>query len=75
MSDLQPVESSMIEAVGYDPDTRELEVLFNSGKLYIYEGVEPTVYEGLMHAESKGQFTLANVIDIYSYHLQRKRRR
>jgi KTSC domain len=30
--DMIPVESSMIAAVGYDPKTKTLNVLFNSGK-------------------------------------------
>ena len=34
MAKLIPVESSMIQAVGYDPKTRILEVVFNSGQTY-----------------------------------------
>jgi len=34
MAQLVPVESSMIQAVGYDPKTRMLEVVFNSGQTY-----------------------------------------
>ena len=37
MAKLVPVESSMIQAVGYDPETRILEVVFNSGQTYCYE--------------------------------------
>ena len=33
---LQPVESSMIKAVGYDETTSTLEVVFNSGKTYSF---------------------------------------
>jgi hypothetical protein len=32
---LQPVESSMIKAVGYDETTSTQEVVFNSGKTYL----------------------------------------
>ena len=32
MAKLVQVESSMIQAVGYDPKTRILEVVFNSGR-------------------------------------------
>ncbi len=65
---LQPVESSMIHAVGYDPERQLLEVAFNSGRVYCYEGVPPDVYEDLMAAESKGRFMRAAVIDMYPYH-------
>ncbi len=64
---LQPVESSMIHAVGYDPERRLLEVVFNSGRVYCYEDVPPEVYEALMAAESKGRFMRAAIIDVYPY--------
>ncbi len=73
---LTTVDSSMIHAVGYDEKTRTLEVVFNSGKTYVYEGVEPEIYEGLMAADSKGQYMNAFIIDMYPYHqLSRHRRR
>ncbi len=69
------VESSMIHAVGYDPKTRELEVVFNSGNIYRYEDVPPEEYEHLMNSESKGQYMRANIIDVYSdYRVSRRRR-
>jgi hypothetical protein len=55
MAKLVPVESSMIQAVGYDPKTRILEVVFNSGQTYCYEDVPPEVHQELMAADSKGQ--------------------
>ena len=54
MAKLIPVASSMIQAVGYDPKTRILEVVFNSGRIYCYEDVPPNVYKELMAADSKG---------------------
>jgi hypothetical protein len=73
---LTTVESSMIHAVGYDPEKRILQVVFNSGRVYGYEDVPPEEYEGLMAAESKGQYMRANIIDVYPYHpLSRRRRR
>lgn len=65
---LTTVESSMIHAVGYDPETRKMEVVFNSGKTYIYENVPQKEYEGLMSAESKGQYMKACVIDMYPWY-------
>lgn len=64
---LHTVESSMIHAVGYDPERRLLEVVFNSGRVYCYEQVPPEVYEALMAAESKGRFMRAAIIDVYPY--------
>ncbi len=65
--ELKEVESSMIHAVGYDPETRTLKVVFRSGSIYRYSNVPPEVYEGLMKAESKGRYMRANVIDVYPY--------
>lgn len=76
MKKLTVVESSMIHAVGYDRKTHVLEVVFNSGQTYCYEDVPPDVYEGLMAAESKGQYMRANIIGMYpDYPLSRRGRR
>jgi len=64
---LIPVESSMVHAVGYDPQTRRLEVVFTSGRVYCYEDVPPEVFQGLLEAESKGHYMRAHVIDVYPY--------
>jgi len=71
----EPVDSSMIDSVGYDKDTKELEVGFNSGKVYVYQGVPIEEYEGLLAAGSKGQYMLGNIIDMYSYSQVRRRSR
>jgi hypothetical protein len=67
MIDLIGVDSQMIAAAGYDPNARILIVLFNNGKAYEYYNVSQDVYEGLMAAESKGQYMRENVIDAYPY--------
>ena len=66
--ELIPVESSMIEAVGYDADTRTLRVVFNGGKIYTYERVPPEEFEGLLAAESKGRYMRDCIIDCYPYY-------
>ena len=74
--ELVTVESSMIHAVGYDAEAQELEVVFNSGKTYRYTDVPQTVYDGLLAAESKGQYMRACVIGVYPDHqISRRRRR
>ena len=72
---LVEIESSMIQAVGYDPDRKELEVVFNSGNVYRYTQVPKEEYEGLLKADSKGRYMRGNIIDCYSYYAVRRRRR
>jgi hypothetical protein len=68
------VESSMIEAVGYDPDSKEMEVVFHSGQIYRYADVPREVYEGLLAADSKGQYMHAHVLDAFPYRQVRRGR-
>lgn len=64
---LDPVESSMLAAIGYDPDLKALVVLFNSGKAYQYQNVPVETYQGLVAANSKGRYMLDHVIDYYPH--------
>ncbi len=64
---LDPVESSMLAAVGYDAHLQALVVLYNSGKAYQYLEVPPDIFQGLLEASSKGRFMLDHVIDHYPY--------
>ena len=64
---LDPVESSMLAAIGYDADLQALVVLYNSGKAYQYLQVPQEVYQALMKASSKGRYMLDEVIDHYPY--------
>jgi hypothetical protein len=51
------VDSSSVEAIGYDPGTRELHVRFvKSGETYIYYEVEEWVFEDFKRSDSKGIF-------------------
>ena len=72
---LKTVDSSMIHAVGYDAKTKSLEVIFNSGRTYVYEAVPRNVYKELMAAGSKGQYMRYAVIDCYDYCQLSSRRR
>jgi len=49
-----PVESSHIEAIGYDSDTLTLAVRYKSGKLYVHPNITATQFDALMTAPSKG---------------------
>lgn len=64
---LDPVESSMLAAAGYDADLKALVVLYNSGKAYQYLEVPPEVFKGFLEARSKGRYMLDHVIDHYPY--------
>jgi len=72
---LVTVESSMIHAVGYDAEERVLEIVFNTGRTYQYFDVPPEEYEGLLNADSKGRYFLANIRDVYAYSQVRRSRR
>ena len=72
---LEPVESTMIQAAGYDEKSSTLEVVFNSGKTYRYFEVPKTVYLELMESNSKGSYMLSDVIDCFPYEQIKKRSR
>lgn len=48
------VKSSNINSIGYDPQTRELDVEFRGGSVYRHFDVTPEGYDGLMASDSKG---------------------
>jgi hypothetical protein len=59
---LQPVNSSAIAAVGYNPLTRMLAVRFHtSATVYMHPGVPWSVYRGLMSAASMGVYYNQNI--------------
>lgn len=56
------VDSSSVEAIGYDLDTQELHVRFlRSGETYVYDAVEEWVFQELMQADSKGSYINARI--------------
>jgi len=57
----------MLDLVGYDPKSQVLEVVFNSGDRYRYLEVPPSEYEGLMNADSIGQYMHKHIIGHYDY--------
>jgi KTSC domain len=64
---LKAVQSEMLNLVGYDPGVRILEVVFNTGDHYRYFEVPTTEYDGLMSAESIGQYMHKHIIGRYDY--------
>jgi hypothetical protein len=53
---LQPVSSSNLKAVGYDAETKTLQIEFLNGGLYEYYKVPENIYKGLMAASSHGSY-------------------
>lgn len=52
----KPVKSTNVESIGYDLETKTLQVEFKSGGIYQYAGVPPEMYAELLAAESVGRF-------------------
>ena len=62
------VESSSIDSVGYDPDTRRLFVRFvESGNAYVYADVAESVFNEFLASSSKGRFFNDEVKGVYAY--------
>ena len=67
MVDMKYVDSSNIEAIGYNSDEQELYVRFLSGANYVYYGVPEHVYEEIMDAPSKGSYLNRVIKGVYEY--------
>jgi hypothetical protein len=52
----QPIDSTVLRAVGYDAGTAELEIEFRSGDVYRYYAVPPSVFRELTEAASPGAY-------------------
>ena len=57
----------MLDLVGYDAKAQILEVVFKSGDHYRYFEVPTDEYEGLMTADSVGQYMHKHIIGHYDY--------
>lgn len=63
----KPVTSSNIASIGYDENTSTLEIEFLNNSIYQYFDVPQQIYQGLMQADSHGQFLAQNIKGIYRY--------
>ena len=64
--DREPVSSSLLRSVGYDPDQQLLEIELQDGKIYQHTDVPEQTYRGLMDAGSHGRYF--NHIRGFNYH-------
>ncbi len=67
MVEMQFVESSNIEQVGYDADSMELHIQFKNSGLYVYLEVPLAIYESLMNADSKGSFFNREIKKVFRF--------
>ena len=66
--DLQPVHSSLLAAVGYDAQTRQLYVRFlRTQALYVFHDLDEAVYKQLLAAGSMGDYFNEEIRDRYHY--------
>jgi hypothetical protein len=63
----QPVSSSNLQSVGYDPSSSVLEIAFHNGGVYQYSGVPSAVHQALINAGSKGQYFAARIKHSFPY--------
>lgn len=70
MPEMIYVDSSNVEAIGYDDYTQQLHVQFVSSGLYIYSDVPRFVFEDLLNAPSKGSFINREVKGVYQFEKQ-----
>ena len=69
------VDSSMLTAIEYDPQTQTLQAWFTSGKHWLYHGVPPSVFKELHGAGSVGGYMRDFIIDCYRDEQVRSKRR
>lgn len=61
------VSSSNLSSIGYNSDSRTLEIEFHSGGVYEYYHVPESVYTNLMNANSHGIYFNANIKKNYDF--------
>ena len=65
--DWVPVESTSLNAVKYEAESLNLFIEFEHGAIYRYSTVPQAIFDGMLAAESKGQFFNANIRNVYPY--------
>jgi hypothetical protein len=59
--------STVIRAATYDPDRKVLDILFTTGRRYLYHGVPAGEADAFRAAFSKGRYFNAHIRDAYDY--------
>lgn len=55
------IASTSLESIGYDPDSKTLEVEFAGGAVYQYLGVPETEHRKFLRARSRGAYLNRNI--------------
>lgn len=63
--DLEPVDSSCVEAIGWEAG--DLQVDLTDGSSYVYHNVSPLVYANFLRVLSKGWFYNKYIRSRYSF--------
>lgn len=63
----KPVSSSNIRSIGYDHNSKKLEIEFHSGGIYQYFNVPLEIYEELMSRPSHGKYFHRNIKNKYRW--------
>jgi hypothetical protein len=68
MVEMNYVQSSNVECIGYDPESMELHVRFlNSALTYVYLNVPQQVFDEMMYAPSKGSYLSQCIKNVYPF--------
>jgi hypothetical protein len=59
--------STVIDAISYRADARELEVLFRTGRRYLFRDVPPEAAEAFRRARIKGRHFNARIRGLYAF--------
>jgi hypothetical protein len=69
--DMQWVDSTSVEEIGYDSDAEELFIRFVDGlSVYVYTDVPLSTFEELMRAPSKGSYLNREIKPNYQFRIQ-----
>jgi hypothetical protein len=63
----EDMPSSVIRAFDYDPQRRELLIVFQSGRRYIYQGVPRETFEGMRAAASRGDYFNTHIRESFAF--------
>jgi len=61
------VSSGYIKSIGYNENTKTLEVEFKNNKVYQYSSIPENIYDNLMTAHSHGKFLSKFIKGKYPY--------
>ena len=61
-----------MKAIGYNPESKTLKIVFKNESAYSYSKVPSEVFQSLMSAESKGKFIHKNIKGKFDFEKEEK---